>query len=100
RLPDLSADRDPKPPPPLAALVGAAEGVEDEEAVAARAPLPVDAVKVPASGRAPAPGRPGGIVGGHYGVSRLRPFWRRRFRIARPERVLLRARKPWVRARL
>lgn len=32
-------------------------------------------------------------------VRRLRPFARRRARTARPDRVAIRARKPWVRAR-
>ena len=39
------------------------------------------------------------LISQGQGVRRLRPFWRRRLRIARPERVRLRARKPCVRAR-
>ena len=35
-----------------------------------------------------------------YGVNRARPFARRRFRTRRPALVAIRARKPWVRARL
>ena len=35
-----------------------------------------------------------------YGVSRARPLARRRFRIRRPALVAMRARNPWVRARL
>src|ERR671932_375013 len=42
-----------------------------------------------------------GGKGGHaYEVNRSRPFWRRRLTIRRPPRVRIRARKPWVRARL
>ena len=33
-------------------------------------------------------------------VSRLRPLSRRRFSVSRPARVAIRARNPWVRARL
>jgi hypothetical protein len=40
------------------------------------------------------------VVTGAYGVSRARPFARRRFRTRRPAFVAMRARKPWVRARL
>jgi hypothetical protein len=36
---------------------------------------------------------------GRYADRRLRPFARRRFRIARPARVDMRARKPWRRFR-
>jgi hypothetical protein len=35
-----------------------------------------------------------------YGVNRTRPFARRRFKMSRPAFVAMRARKPWVRARL
>jgi hypothetical protein len=35
-----------------------------------------------------------------YGVNRTRPFARRRFKTSRPAFVAMRARKPWVRARL
>jgi len=35
-----------------------------------------------------------------YGASRARPFARRRFNTRRPALVAMRARKPWVRARL
>ena len=35
-----------------------------------------------------------------YGANRARPFARRRFKTSRPAFVAMRARNPWVRARL
>jgi len=63
-------------------------------------PAPNNAIKVTTLRQPSAPRpRPGGRLRGHT-VRRLRPFARRRLRITRPERVNIRARKPWVRARL
>ena len=82
----------------------ARERVEDEEAVADRAALAVDALELRAAGQAPALRAPAGGArqAVHRGqtVSRLRPLARRRLSVRRPARVLMRARNPWVRARL
>lgn len=60
----------------------------------------IDAIELSAARQA-APLARARIPAAHaYGVRRLRPLRRRRFRIERPPRVLILARKPWVRARL
>jgi hypothetical protein len=86
------------------ALVLAREGVHDEVAVRVRTAFPVDAIELGAAGQALAPGAaPAAACAGRvhrYGVSRLRPLSRRRFNIERPARVRMRARNPWVLARL
>src|SRR5262245_15565296 len=65
RLPNLAPDRDPEAPGAFAALVGAAEGVEDEEAVAAGGTLAVDAVEVAAAREPAAARRAWGFLGAH-----------------------------------
>ena len=86
----------------LALLVGAGEPVEDEIARGGRAPLPVDGVEVPGAGEA-VPALRGfswnGGAGSGQAESRLRPFALRRFRIACPALVAMRARKPCLRLR-
>ena len=64
-----------------------------------RAALAVDALELAAAGQ---PAALAARAVGHraYGVSRLRPLPRRRLSTCRPARVRMRARKPWVRARL
>src|SRR6185295_12436100 len=80
------------------------EAVEDEEAVADRPTLAIDAFELRAAREAPALRAPadGARQAVHRGqtVSRLRPLSRRRLSVRRPARVLMRARNPWVRARL
>src|SRR3954451_22611385 len=82
----------------------AREAVEDEEAVADRPTLAIDALELRAARKAPALRAPadGARQAVHRGqtVSRLRPLSRRRLSVRRPARVLMRARNPWVRARL
>jgi hypothetical protein len=69
-----------------------------------RTALAIDPIELGAPGQALAPGTaPAAAFAGRvhrYGVSRLRPLARRRFNIERPARVRIRARNPWVRARL
>src|SRR5262249_58314655 len=60
-LPDLPSDRKAEPGAVARTVLTAGEGVEDEKAVAARVPLPVDAVEVAAPGEA-APTRIGAAV--------------------------------------
>jgi hypothetical protein len=79
--------------------------MDHEVTVRVRAPLPVHAVELAAAGEALAAAAalalsPGAPAWHAYGVNRLRRFVRRRFSIARPARVRMRARNPWVRARL
>ena len=81
----------------------AREGVEDEMAGRVRASLAEDAIEVGAAREPSALTAPAGstLAGSrHYGVRRARPLCRRRLSIARPARVRMRPRKPWVRARL
>ena len=99
---DLAADRDPERGPRRASDAGARERVEDQEAVGVRAAVAIDAVEVPAA-RQPAalaalahPGEPidlrrqplAALGAGGAGARRG------------PERVRIRARKPWVRRAL
>ena len=75
----------------------AREGVEDEEAVGVRAAVAIDAVEVPAARQ---PTALSTLAHRLRGRGRLRPLARRRRITSRPDRVRIRARKPWVRARL
>ena len=98
--PTLRPTETPSRGPSSPSLLGAREAVEDQVAVGARGALPVDTLKVAAS-REPAALAPTGVGPRHVqGVRRLRPLRRRRRRTARPPRVRIRARKPWVLARL
>jgi hypothetical protein len=65
-----------------------------------RAAFTVRTLEVSAAREAAAPPWLAIVPGHRYGVKRLRPLRLRRFRIARPDRVRILARKPWVRARL
>src|SRR3954452_8823716 len=94
---DLATDRDPEARPGLG-VVSPWKRIEDEEAVATRAAVSEDAVEVAAASEALAASP--GTATRHQGVSRLRPFRRRRRITSRPARVRIRARNPWVRARL
>ena len=77
--------------------VPARERVEDEVTVAVRAAVAVDALELGAARQAPPLGRHDRRP---QTVRRLRPLVRRRLSVRRPPRVCMRARKPWVRARL
>jgi hypothetical protein len=65
-----------------------------------RAALAVDALELSTARQPPA--FPTRLAGGHrdYALSRRRPLLRRRRMMWRPARVRMRARNPWVRARL
>ncbi len=85
----------------------ARERVQHEVPVPGRPALAVDALELRAARQPPAlgaartgPAGAGGAVLHRQTVSRLRPLARRRFSTMRPARVLIRSRKPWVRARL
>ena len=82
-------------------LVAAGKDVQNELAAGVRAASPEDPVEVGAARQPPPAGpRPGAGRSAHQTVRRLRPLSRRRFSVSRPARVLIRARKPCVRARL
>src|SRR5580765_6180512 len=82
--------RDGETEPRLARLVlGALEAVERQVARRDRAAVPVDGVEVAGAREA--------MLALHYAERRLRPLARRRFRIKRPARVDIRARKPCFR---
>ncbi len=86
--------------PRLAALaLVAREPVEDEEPRRGRAAAAVDGVEVPGARQAVPALHAARIVGRAQAESRLRPLARRRFRIACPARVDMRARKPCLRLR-
>ena len=74
-----------------AAVAGASRPLEDA-AIVTRAEKPSGAGKARGSGA-----RPDNLA---QGVRRARPLARRALMILRPLRVAIRARKPWVRARL
>src|SRR5690242_779003 len=80
------------------------ERVQHQVARGMRTPLAVDAIELRTPGKPLPPGAPAAAAlpgrGHRYGVSRLRPLSRRRLSKVRPARVRMRARNPWVRARL
>jgi hypothetical protein len=81
-------------PGTLAVRIGPRENIEDEEPRRHRAAMPVDGIEVARAGEA--------VPAFHHARQaerRLRPFARRRFRIARPARVDMRARNPCRRFR-
>src|SRR5205085_12100902 len=82
-------------------LVAAREHVQHQLAPGVRSPGSEDAVEIRAA-REPPPTRSRPPTGRatHQTVSRSRPFARLRFKVSRPARVCIRARKPCVRARL
>src|SRR4029453_17298936 len=82
------------PEPGLLAVLGAVEPVEHEEPRRHRAAVAIHGVEVPRA-RETMPTLHAGQAD-----SRLRPRDRRRFRIIRPARVDMRARKPCLRFRL
>ena len=85
---------------PGRSLVVARERVEDEEAGRDRAAVPVDRVEVARARKTmPALHVDPRAVRARQAERRLRPFARRRLRIARPARVAIRARKPCRRFR-
>src|SRR5437588_286242 len=85
---------------PRRAVVVAGKRVEDEEAGLDRAAVPVDRVEVARAREAmPALHVDPRAGWARQAERRLRPFARRRLRIARPARVAIRARKPCRRFR-
>src|SRR5206468_9306464 len=107
RLPELALDavacdgrtdgsRDGEPEARLARILFSLERIEDQEASRHGATLAVDGVEVARAGESVSPlhGLPA------HAESRLRPFALRRFRIAWPARVAMRARNPCLRLRL
>src|SRR5213078_4421012 len=79
--------------------LGTREPVQDEEPRGHGTALPVDGVEVPRAGKAMATLHVRACESAQA-ESRLRPFARRRFRIVRPARVDILARKPCLRFRL
>jgi hypothetical protein len=93
----LATDRDAQAR--VAVLLAAREGVHHQVPARVRAALAVDTLELAAT-REPAALAALAVGHARYGLSRLRPLLRRRLRMCRPARVRIRARKPWVRARL
>src|SRR5262249_6839972 len=103
---DLSRDRQSEPRRVTRRRIRTAEGVDDHHAVRHRASTPVHGVEVAGAADAGPAGPWGCAPGLHvarlrvYAERRARPLARRRFRMARPPRVLIRLRNPWVFFRL
>jgi hypothetical protein len=77
------------------------EDIQNQFAAGVRAAVSKDTVEVCAAGQPATPrSRPGAGRAQHQTVKRLRPLSRRRLSVSRPARVCMRARNPWVLARL